>query len=366
MTRTSGALALVALLAGCMPTPGERVELDRRAGQATTAGASLRVDDGLAAVRRFTDGTIELWAQAPALGVDLVREPGAATTWTLTLRNAMPDAELVARTADGADAEVDERRLPSPTERSWTFAATERHTRLVVAPPEHTTPRPFRFAVLSDVQEAVDEVSDIFDRMNQDPEIRFVVSSGDLVDHGERAALRRFLDELQRLERPYFSTIGNHELIGGDPTDWAELFGRFSFHFGFQGASFTFADSGSGTVDPEVYDWVRGWLREDAAAPQVFVTHYPPFDPVGTRGGGFSSRKEAAKLVHLLAKHGADLSLHGHVHSYYAFALAGVPAYISGGGGAIPERLDGIGRHYLTVDVEPDRGELEVSVVRVD
>lgn len=39
-----------------------------------------------------------------------------------------------------------------------------------------------------------------------------------------------------------------------------------------------------------------------------------------------------------------DLTVHGHVHSYYAFANAGIPAFITGGGGAIPERFDAIGR----------------------
>jgi 3',5'-cyclic-AMP phosphodiesterase len=54
------------------------------------------------------------------------------------------------------------------------------------------------------------------------------------------------------------------------------------------------------------------------------------------------------------------------VHSFYAFTNAGIPAYISGGGGAIPQRLDGIGRHYLVVDVDSARQISEVAVVRVD
>ena len=47
-------------------------------------------------------------------------------------------------------------------------------------------------------------------------------------------------------------------------------------------------------------------------------------------------------------------------------ANAGVPAYISGGGGAIPERMDGIGRHYLVVEVDPRVGVRTVGVTRVD
>ncbi|NPC52723.1 metallophosphoesterase, partial [Corallococcus exiguus] len=51
---------------------------------------------------------------------------------------------------------------------------------------------------------------------------------------------------------------------------------------------------------------------------------------------------------------------------YYSFSNAGIPAYISGGGGAIPERFDGVGRHFLAVDVDPSAGVREVGLVRVD
>ncbi len=60
------------------------------------------------------------------------------------------------------------------------------------------------------------------------------------------------------------------------------------------------------------------------------------------------------------------MTIYGHIHSYYAFSNAGIPAYISGGGGAIPERFDGIGRHYLTVDVDPVSGVIETGLVRID
>jgi hypothetical protein len=50
--------------------------------------------------------------------------------------------------------------------------------------------------------------------------------------------------------------------------------------------------------------------------------------------------------------------------------MAGIPAYISGGGGAIPERFDGIGRHFLVVELGKDsqghNAVDDVRVVRVD
>ena len=64
--------------------------------------------------------------------------------------------------------------------------------------------------------------------------------------------------------------------------------------------------------------------------------HIPPVDPIGVRNGSFANRNEAAKLLTRLARGGVDLTLYGHIHSYYAFENAGIPAHISGGGGAIP------------------------------
>ena len=66
------------------------------------------------------------------------------------------------------------------------------------------------------------------------------------------------------------------------------------------------------------------------------------------------------------ARANLDLTLYGHVHSYYAFENAGIPAYIVGGGGALPERFDDVGRHFVTVDVGADAGIQRVSLVRVD
>ena len=71
-------------------------------------------------------------------------------------------------------------------------------------------------------------------------------------------------------------------------------------------------------------------------------------------------------LLSRLASAKVDLTLYGHIHSYYAFENAGIPAFISGGGGAIPERFDGVGRHFLTVDVDPITSRLQTALVRID
>ncbi len=92
--------------------------------------------------------------------------------------------------------------------------------------------------------------------------------------------------------------------------------------------------------------------------------HIPPIDPTGTRNGAFASRDEAVALFSELQDFDVDLTLYGHVHSFYDFDNAGIPAVISGGGGAIPERFDDIGRHFVVFDVDPLKQSFTKQLVR--
>jgi predicted phosphodiesterase len=357
-----GVSLLVVLAGGCLDATEDRVHRDERVGQATTAGASVVVDRGLASVRALSPGELTLWGQAPALDLDLSIDAGAPDVWKIHLWNVLPDAAL---TVERGEAEVS--ALPTTLATRRSFELRRRGAgalRLRLAPEDAAAPGAFRFGVLSDVQEAIDRVGDIYKKINETPGIRFVLGIGDLTRQGTREELERFQRELEALEVPYFATLGNHEL-GTDPPPFHDLVGRGSFHFSYRGSHFTLLDSASASIDATVYGWLDGWLAEAKGATHVVGMHIPPMDPVGVRNGAFGSRAEAAKLIAKLAGGGASLSLYGHIHTYQPFSNGGIPAYISGGGGAIPERLDGIGRHFMVVDVNPGQVE-QVGMVPVD
>jgi hypothetical protein len=130
--------------------------------------------------------------------------------------------------------------------------------------------------------------------------------------------------------------------------------------------SFTLLDSASASVDPAVYDWLDVWLGRAKGGVHVVATHIPPTDPFGIRNQSWASRDEAAKFLVKLAEGRVDLTLYGHVHSYLEFENAGIPAFISGGGGANPERFDHIGRHFMVFDIDAERGVLSHQVVRIE
>jgi hypothetical protein len=360
-------VCLVGLAAGCLDVADGRARRDERVGRASYGGATVAVADGLAAVRELGAAGVRLWAQAPALDVQLTL-PAGATTFVIVVENALHDAALsLAAGADPAVTVTADAR-PVPTEGHWTLtlpAAAARTVALRLAPPDENAMGAWRFAAFADVQEKIDQVQDIYRRMAEDPSIRFVLMSGDLTSRGSTSELERFQREMKSLPIPIYATLGNHELGTRDDL-FHDYFGRGNFRFTFRGAQFTLLDSASATLAPAAYDWLYGWLAEGMNRDHFVFMHIPPLDPAGTRAGAFASRLEANRLLSLLANGRVDLTIYGHVHSYYAFSNAGIPAYITGGGGAIPERLDGIGRHFLVIDVDPALSKPTVGLVRVD
>ncbi|MCX5748405.1 MAG: metallophosphoesterase, partial [Proteobacteria bacterium] len=223
----------------------------------------------------------------------------------------------------------------------------------------------YRVAAMADIQTALPIVDDVFAAISAVPDARFVVAMGDITQRAELAEYDQFDRQLATLDVPFYTTLGNHELWA-DHTRFLERYGRASFQFTFKGASFTFVDSGDAGLDPLVESWLVDWLAEARPRTSVFLTHIPPIDPVGIRDGSFRSAADGHRLISQLVAGDVDLALYGHIHTYKAFELAGIPAYISGGGGADPMKWDGIDRHFLMIELDPARGTIgSVEVHRV-
>lgn len=361
MTRRIALVAAV-LAAGCTRPSEQRALADLDVGAATASDARVAVRGGLAAVRALGDRALELWAQAPVLELELEVGATAAGAWTVTVRNALADSVLV----DGSGAVHARLASDRPTVAVFELALAAGTHALRVAPPDADVVEPFQVAAMADIQTALPHVDEVFAAINAVPAARFVVAMGDITERGGVEEYDLFERQLQRLDIPYFSTIGNHELWA-EPERFLDRFGRANFQFVFKGAAFTFADSGDAGIDPLVEDWLGGWLADARDLPHVFLTHMPPVDPVGTRYGSFRSTRDGRRLLSRLVEGGVDLTLYGHIHTYAAFQNAGIPAYISGGGGAMPMRFDDIDRHFLVVELNSGpTGIGGVSLHRVD
>jgi Icc protein len=353
-------MVCVGLGLGCMRPSEERARQDELVGFAASAALSVAVVEGHAVVRAVEPERLSLWASAPRLRVRLTFTAPPPEVLELEVYNCMPAAELagaVTLLASGRD----------PNGRCWfqLGAFGGEPVELRIEPPDTQRASPFRFAVMSDVQEAIDRVGEIYEVVNREPGLDFMLGAGDLTEYGTAAELERFQAELEALDIPYYTTLGNHE-IWASPSLYQQYFGRGSLSFEYRGTRFSLIDSASATLDPIVYDWLDEWLALGAGGMHVVAMHVPPRDPIGLRDVAFASRNEASKLLARLARGGVDLTLYGHIHSYYRFENAGIPAFISGGGGSHPERFDQIGRHVLVVDVDPGAQSAEVRVLHVD
>lgn len=345
---------------GCLEPAQGRAERDSTVGKARRAGLDVNVAGGLATVRGLGEERLHLWGNAPSLDID-IRSEEVPRTLELLVENCMPRAVLSAA-AGGASIKALSRARP--TVCSFELELTSERSELRLADPSAETRDAFHFGVLSDVQEGIDHVQDVYARVNAEPQLEFLIACGDLTQQGTVEELERFQAEMRTLLIPYYVTLGNHEL-GESPPPYHDYFGRGSSSWLFRDVRFTLLDSASATLDSRVYDWLDGWLSAGQNGVHVVGMHIPPLDPTGSRNGAFASRNEAAMVLGKLAAGGVDLTLYGHIHSYYRFVNAGIEAHISGGGGAIPEHFDGIGRHFLDVTVSARVVE-GVRVVRVD
>jgi 3',5'-cyclic-AMP phosphodiesterase len=357
MKRAWIALALVACT-----TPGDdRPPKELLVGAAAITDASVEVAGGLAAVRELTDHELELWANAPVLSINFVVGNTAGGDWTITIRNTLVDSVL-----DEGGARYARDPDQHPTVAIFHLVLAPGTHALRVAPPDADMIESFKVVAMADIQTAMPDVDDVFVKISAVPDARFVVSMGDITDRSRIDEYDLFDRQLTTLTIPYYTTLGNHELWA-DASRYFDRYGRASFQFEFKGASFTFADSGDAGLDPMVEQWVEGWLASAKDKTSIFLTHIPPIDPLGVRYGGFRSTQDGRRLLSRLAEANVDLTLYGHIHTYVKFENAGIPAYISGGGGADPMRWDGINRHFLVVDIDPTAGSIRsVDVVRVD
>ncbi len=349
------ALIVAIAIAACFRPSSARTTADASVGHLRIDTLGIDVDGGLATIHQVSDSSFSMWAQAPVLRARL--ETTSAITVDLELRNLLPDAKI----------RLDDREVPvevlQVTRRKLHVDLSAGTHTLTVGPDDAESRAPFRFGLLSDVQEAIGRVGDIYALMSADTSMRFVMSGGDLTDRGKPEELAHFQDLLLQLPFPFYAACGNHDIAASE-TGFRDAFGRGNFHFVYRGVHFTVMDSASATIDPDAYSDLEGWLNQGRSSVHVTVMHVPPFDPVGGRNASFADRDEAAMLVERLTRGNVDLSLYGHIHSYYRFDHGGIPVIISGGGGAHPEKGD-IGRHYVTVDVSAER-VIATGVVRVD
>lgn len=199
----------------------------------------------------------------------------------------------------------------------------------------------FSFAIVSDTHCHYRDFSDAIAHINSDTDIQFTIHAGDMTDFGLKQQYEVSCSILQKLNRPFFAVIGNHDCLGNGQEIYKKMFGDFFYVFAFSDTVFLLFHDNIWELDniPPDINILDNVLASMSMYPnKILVGHIPPF------GDQFDFPVEKA-YRDLLKKHSVALSAHGHVHEFRFdpdFYNDGIP--------------------YLTVDTIVNRCYVKVTI----
>lgn len=354
-------LLLVHLACSISEPADERLARDAHVGIIETDAYRFEASEGLLHVLAAQEEALTARATAAQFQFTLTRKQPSLQSLSLHLSNLPPDLQLVAPEGVLTDNGAEDPALHLG--RSWTVHFPEGVDQVAlntVRLPEED----FTFLAFGDIQAGISRFDDVINAVNQEQGVDFILMLGDLT---QRSTSEQFADVAAAFEQirwPIYATPGNHDVF--HERAYQDRYGRGSYSFLHKGVRFTSVDSASGGLAPGAWAWIENWLHEGRNQLQVAFSHIPAIESLGIRGGQWNAPREGRKFVGIAIQERVDLLLFGHIHTHDAFSLGGIPTHISGGCGAIEERLDGIDRHYLRIHASPSRGTLSVEVIRIE
>ena len=129
----------------------------------------------------------------------------------------------------------------------------------------------FTFALLTDTHistsnpKPMEDLQRSIADINRNPDIEFVVVTGDLTESGDLTSIQAIKAALDQLRVPYYAASGNHETTWSESgvMDFTRVFGDSRFAFSHAGAYFIGFNSGpvirmaDGHVAPQDIAWLK-------------------------------------------------------------------------------------------------------------
>lgn len=193
----------------------------------------------------------------------------------------------------------------------------------------------YNFALVTDVHVSpintapYEDLVNTVNSINETPEIKFVVVSGDLTEEGDRGSLLKVKRTLDKLKVPYYAITGNHETKWSESgmTAFGKIFGSDRFRFEYDNFMFLGFNTGpvirmmDGHVSPQDILWLESELKQVGQnKPIIIVTHYPLLD--GDVDNWY-------QVTDLLRKYNVKAVLGGHYHKNALKFYDGIPGFIN-------------------------------------
>lgn len=191
----------------------------------------------------------------------------------------------------------------------------------------------FRFAHVTDTHvggsTAADDLRATVSDINKQPDLDFVIISGDITEFGSDDELALAKQLLDSIAIPWYVLPGNHD------TNWSEsggnsfrrVFGNETFAFKHKGYFFVGTNSGPnmrmspGQVPRENLVWMDSLFaaNPDTETPLIYLNHYPQD----------SSLNNWFEAIDRLKTRNVQLMLCGHGHQNQVFDAEGIPSVMS-------------------------------------
>jgi hypothetical protein len=173
----------------------------------------------------------------------------------------------------------------------------------------------FQFIVTGDTQLALDETVDFISAVNQRTDVEFVLLTGDLTEFGMTTEFNLLAGKLKTLNKPFFTAIGNHDMLANGREIFQRMFGPEEFGFAYGGSHFIFMNTNcretnfDGSV-PNVSILQHELGKSSEVNNVFFVSHVPPWSP------DFDLDYEMEFISTLGSHPKARMSFHGHHHNF--------------------------------------------------
>lgn len=181
----------------------------------------------------------------------------------------------------------------------------------------------FKFALLSDIHDNYDDLSDAIKRLNKHKDLNFIACCGDITNSGLAQQFEWYVKVINKSHHPFISVIGNHDYRSNGNRVYRKVFGPSDFSFETGNYKFVVFDNVVWENDNRSpkFDWLTDQLS-DPELNQVVLTHIPPWDNQMTGINNLVFRD-------LVNSENTILCCHGHSHEYSDTCYNGVRTIVS-------------------------------------
>ncbi len=170
----------------------------------------------------------------------------------------------------------------------------------------------FSFSVIADSHYYYDNLNEVVDYINRDTGSMFTVHAGDLTESGLLWEYRNTYKIINKLHKPFFVCIGNHDYLSNGSDIFRHYFGDKNFTMNIGRNKFIFFDDvvwESINHQPD-FDWLESVVSTAGTDTSVFVfTHIPPWTDQ------LAGEKEG-KFKKIMADHKVKAVFCGHEHNF--------------------------------------------------